>query len=245
MRRLAPLALWLCVGGCASRVESNVVTQCNDFVQDGTESDVDCGGGSCPACAGGRSCLIDSDCASDVCGDTGRCLDTVAQPVDVSQVLTVTAGAGIDITPGALAGYGITANTSSGSASFRLVWTGDGTTNDQFHEFYGTVYTSGIITSVASGCSGECSFSSDNYLSAPYTITGGQAVDFDSFDVNDLEGFDTFVADAVDGGSGQPVYFDLYVDGEHHPELVFFPSPGTTSGINSPAGIPFGLIASN
>jgi hypothetical protein len=43
---------------------------CTDGVQDGAESDVDCGGGTCPPCAVGKMCLIDADCASGACDVT-------------------------------------------------------------------------------------------------------------------------------------------------------------------------------
>lgn len=40
--------------------------------QDGTESDVDCGGSTGPKCAAGKTCLVPTDCASEVC-TTGTC----------------------------------------------------------------------------------------------------------------------------------------------------------------------------
>jgi len=40
---------------------------CMDGVLDGAETDVDCGGGTCPTCAGGKACKVGSDC------DTGAC----------------------------------------------------------------------------------------------------------------------------------------------------------------------------
>lgn len=235
MRRFAWLGVMLLVGCGASQSNDNGGS-CSDFVLDGNESDVDCGG-SCAPCGSGRVCFAGADCASGLCS-SGRCLDQAVQPVDVSDVLTIDSGVAIDIVPGSQAGYGITA--AVGGGSFRLVWTGDGSVTNQYHEFYGTLYTAGAITSVASGCGGECSFGSGDYLSAPYSITGGMAVDFDSFAVNDLDGIDIVVAD-VASGTGEPLYFDLFIDGAHHPELVFFPSPGTTSGINSPSTLPFGL----
>jgi hypothetical protein len=49
-------------------------SQCIDQHQDGAETDVDCGGGTCPACAAGKKCNLSSDCqaglscsASHVC----------------------------------------------------------------------------------------------------------------------------------------------------------------------------------
>jgi hypothetical protein len=40
---------------------------CNDGVKNGNETDVDCGGPSCPKCANGKACAVATDCASGVC----------------------------------------------------------------------------------------------------------------------------------------------------------------------------------
>ncbi len=40
---------------------------CSDFVRDTSETDVDCGGGTCAACGLGRGCHVGSDCASGWC----------------------------------------------------------------------------------------------------------------------------------------------------------------------------------
>jgi hypothetical protein len=42
------------------------VPSCTDGIQDGTETDIDCGG-SCPPCTDGRGCLKNSDCTSNAC----------------------------------------------------------------------------------------------------------------------------------------------------------------------------------
>jgi hypothetical protein len=44
-----------------------------DGMKDGTETDVDCGGGAAPACADGKSCAVASDCADGVCDGTMKC----------------------------------------------------------------------------------------------------------------------------------------------------------------------------
>jgi hypothetical protein len=36
-------------------------------MKDGAETDVDCGGGGCPACYTGLFCLVNSDCQSNTC----------------------------------------------------------------------------------------------------------------------------------------------------------------------------------
>jgi hypothetical protein len=45
---------------------------CADTIQDGFETDVDCGGKDCPGCATGLKCKVDSDCVSAYC-NAGTC----------------------------------------------------------------------------------------------------------------------------------------------------------------------------
>lgn len=47
---------------------------CTDTLKNGAETDVDCGGGACPACATGKACALASDCTS------GECTGSVCQP---------------------------------------------------------------------------------------------------------------------------------------------------------------------
>jgi hypothetical protein len=49
-------------GGCDVVTKTCDANQCNDGVKDSAETDVDCGGGTCGACAVGKSCLVTSDC---------------------------------------------------------------------------------------------------------------------------------------------------------------------------------------
>ncbi|MEO1481578.1 MAG: hypothetical protein AAFU77_05680 [Myxococcota bacterium] len=46
---------------------------CNDGVQNGAESDIDCGGGTCASCALAELCLDDLDCGSGFCSGS-RCV---------------------------------------------------------------------------------------------------------------------------------------------------------------------------
>lgn len=54
---------------------------CDDTDQNGSETDVDCGG-SCPTCDEGQGCLVDSDCSSYLCTNSvcaaSSCSDGVA-----------------------------------------------------------------------------------------------------------------------------------------------------------------------
>jgi hypothetical protein len=55
-------------GTCAVSPEGTLNCDfCKDGVKDGMESDVDCGGTTCPACAAGKHCGAASDCASMAC----------------------------------------------------------------------------------------------------------------------------------------------------------------------------------
>jgi len=40
---------------------------CTDRVKNGSETDVDCGGGSCPRCVDGKTCSVENDCGSGAC----------------------------------------------------------------------------------------------------------------------------------------------------------------------------------
>src|SRR5262249_21960494 len=53
---------------------------CTDKVENGDETDVDCGGGTCPQCADGKMCIIGTDCtsgncATKVCAPAATCND--------------------------------------------------------------------------------------------------------------------------------------------------------------------------
>ena len=57
---------------------------CSDGIQNGTESDIDCGGESCGECASGLSCELGADCESGACSAeicvNPSCGDGVVQP---------------------------------------------------------------------------------------------------------------------------------------------------------------------
>ncbi|MBL0220945.1 MAG: hypothetical protein IPQ07_44630 [Myxococcales bacterium] len=48
------------------------VDACTDRVRDGAETDIDCGGGTCPTCAAGLACTTPADCQTGGC-DSGTC----------------------------------------------------------------------------------------------------------------------------------------------------------------------------
>ncbi len=60
----------------APLVDRSCGTTCCDGIQDGMETDVDCGGLLCPACANGLHCTTGTDCQSLDCAgsDPGTCL---------------------------------------------------------------------------------------------------------------------------------------------------------------------------
>jgi len=48
---------------------SGTPVTCEDGIQNGSETDIDCGGSSCPGCDLGDACLINDDCLSGACED--------------------------------------------------------------------------------------------------------------------------------------------------------------------------------
>jgi hypothetical protein len=53
---------------------------CQDGVQNGSETDVDCGGPSCRPCAEGETCTVDDDCQSGTC-TSGACEAPACTPM--------------------------------------------------------------------------------------------------------------------------------------------------------------------
>jgi len=50
---------------------------CADGIKNGNETDMDCGGGTCPPCATGKQCLVGTDCVSGNCSG-GVCVALLA-----------------------------------------------------------------------------------------------------------------------------------------------------------------------
>ena len=68
-------------GVCAGSVCVAPASSCSAPTQNGTETDVGCGGPSCPPCAAGKACLAAADCAS------GRCVAGACAPlILISQI---------------------------------------------------------------------------------------------------------------------------------------------------------------
>ena len=70
---------------------TNAPTQgtCFDGVKNGKESDVDCGGNTCPKCGVGKDCRNGTDCIYDACLN-GRCMNTQEPTTSPTRVPTVT-----------------------------------------------------------------------------------------------------------------------------------------------------------
>jgi hypothetical protein len=59
------------------------VGTCTDNTQNNAETDIDCGGGTCPKCGSGQKCNADSDCRTGTCS-AGKCLDGFAATAPVT-----------------------------------------------------------------------------------------------------------------------------------------------------------------
>jgi hypothetical protein len=64
----------VCAGGACVAAQPT----CTDGIKNGSETDVDCGGG-CPGCSVGANCTVGSDCGSGVCRGN-LCVAGVCQP---------------------------------------------------------------------------------------------------------------------------------------------------------------------
>jgi hypothetical protein len=69
-RVLLALAL---LTAAACQKGSSTTFDCHNFVRDGNETDIDCGGPMCTACGTGKSCRLDRDCLSKLCNSDGVC----------------------------------------------------------------------------------------------------------------------------------------------------------------------------
>lgn len=63
---------------------------CTDFIRNGSETSADCGGGTCPPCADGLSCMSNRDCINGYCA-SGVCIsapqilvDNLTSPYDLA-----------------------------------------------------------------------------------------------------------------------------------------------------------------
>jgi hypothetical protein len=160
-----------------------------------------------------------------------------AAPIAGATLYGIQSGASTVVSPGTQAGYGITATSAGGAgAAYRLVWTGDAQTTNALREFWGSVWTGGTFTAVTPGCADNlCALEAGDVVTAPVNENGGgQRIDFDTFAADGLDGFDFQV-------DNEPVYFDFYIDGEHHPELVFFPATDNGGAVSNVGVIPFAL----
>lgn len=138
-------------------------------------------------------------------------------------------GSGITgVTPGQDVGYFITANNGG---SYRLVWTGSANAMTM----RGAVFTTGQFRNFVPGCNGAfCKLGPNDCVTQPTAVQGGQRIDFLSRAGASILGFD-FVA------SAEPVYFNLLVNEQPRPELVFFPATDNGGQVSNAGGIPFGL----
>ena len=64
-----------CLNGfCTPTTMLCLTPTCSDGFQDGTETDIDCGGATCSKCGSTKKCLLNSDCTSNHCLGNNTCM---------------------------------------------------------------------------------------------------------------------------------------------------------------------------
>jgi hypothetical protein len=61
-----------CASGVCTSMQCAEPATCSNTMQDGSESDTDCGG-LCVKCVNGKKCNVATDCLSNMCGSNGKC----------------------------------------------------------------------------------------------------------------------------------------------------------------------------
>ncbi|MFO0755193.1 MAG: hypothetical protein U0359_01775 [Byssovorax sp.] len=56
-----------CMAPTVCQAHQCLPVSCMDAMKNGTETDIDCGGPTCPKCANGKTCSASSDCTSGIC----------------------------------------------------------------------------------------------------------------------------------------------------------------------------------
>jgi hypothetical protein len=170
-------------------------------------------------------------CASDHHGGAG----SEAIPPSSTALYHVQPNTATGVVAGTQAGYGV--RTLGGNDTFRILWTGDGAAGGGYHEFWGTVWTSGHFSGLLPGCTNAaCPLEASDFVSGVVNTSGGERVDWDTFANDGLDGFEV-TTDTL------PLYFDLFVDGARLPNLVFFPAASQGGQIATVGTIPFALTA--
>jgi hypothetical protein len=114
--------------GCDQTTKTCDANTCHDGVKDGTETGVDCGGGTCATCPVGQGCASGADCASDYCymGTCANvCTNTTYAATGAQQQLAITVTGSYTITAagsqGGASGYGgAGGDAATASATFAL-----------------------------------------------------------------------------------------------------------------------------
>jgi hypothetical protein len=169
--------------------------------------------------------------------DAGYQPPTAAIPAAESTVYSLQVGGTVPVAPGTQVGYALTAPQPM---SYLFRWTGDAKVGGQaYSKFYGSVWTTGHFTLLTPGCTNQaCPLETGDYVSGINQVTGGgERIDWNTNASTGWDGF-SFATDT------EPLYFDVFVDGNAQPNLFVFPeAPGGQP--TSPAANPFGIQSTN
>jgi hypothetical protein len=174
----------------------------------------------------GTGCIIGSNTPVDHHDGAGGSLPASAT------MYKIQSGGSSTLNVGTQVGYAITATSTIGGpgATYQVVWTGDAAASGTYHEFWGTIWSTGKLSSL-----NGVTLEADDFLSPIRTDSSGAArVDWDTFASDGIDGF-TVVTDT------EPVIFDFYIEGLHYPNYVFFPDGSNGGTVSSVSAFPFGM----
>jgi hypothetical protein len=82
-----------CSSGVCGPTNTCVASSCGDHIQNGNETDTDCGGNMCPKCTTGDTCMVNGDCTGNLCSN-GHCAPTCSDTVQNGAETDVDCGGG-------------------------------------------------------------------------------------------------------------------------------------------------------
>ncbi len=140
-------------------------------MKNGSETDVDCGGLSCPACAVTKACLLDTDCVDSGVCDTGKCRDAVSCAEVLLHHPTSKDGMYTIAPAGVAASFGAVCDMTRGGGGFTLLLKANG---DTTLNYFASAWTDTTLLNQTDLTTGAGNAKYMSFLSVPLTTLRGE-----------------------------------------------------------------------